>query len=351
MNESVGARVNLPLGFARTDSRRFNFSGGVDARHFGLESFNTNNFIITTVVTNAQGSQTIESRVASPQPARKNNVNYLPLTAAIDFSRTDLSGTTSANLAVSGNVTDDDTNFGQLAYSPDTDSLYAKLNLAFARDLKLGGDWSLLVRASGQIATGPLLGIEQFSVGGLNSVRGYMEGDEFGDHGWFGSVELRSPFLLERVPVGSDYAPVWLRGTAFVDAGQRFLQDTSATTQSVRTLMGSGFGVSANLNNRLDLRIVVGWPLFETLHHHRGSPRLLRPGWPILMKAPRPYPPGSVASRSRCRWDVSRCDASWHAKRANGRGTLRRALCSRPSADGAAPSITRFTVPTRDSLL
>jgi len=274
VNESVGARLNLPLSIARTDSRRFSFSGGVDARHFGLESFNTNNFIITTVVTNSQGSQTIESRVASPQPARKNNVNYLPLTAAIDFSRTDRSGTTSANLAVSGNVTDDDFNFGQLAYSPDTDSLYAKLNLALARDQKLGGDWSLLLRASGQVATGPLLGIEQFSVGGLNSVRGYMEGDEFGDHGWFGSIELRSPFLQERVPVGSDYAPVWLRGTVFVDAGQRFLEDSSATTQPVRTLMGSGFGVSANLNNRLDLRIVVGWPLFETLNTVVGDPRV-----------------------------------------------------------------------------
>jgi hemolysin activation/secretion protein len=274
LNESVGARFNLPLALGRTDTRRFGLSGGIDGRHFGLESFNTNNFIITTVVTNAQGSQTIESRVSSPQPARKNHVNYLPLVAALDFAQTDRTGSTTANLSLAGNVTDDAENFRQLSYSQETDSLYAKLNLSLARDQKLSGDWSLLARAAGQVATGPLLGIEQFSVGGLNSVRGYYEGDEFGDHGWFGSLELRSPFLQERVPVGSDFAPVWLRGTAFVDAGQRILSDAPVAARSVRTLMGAGFGVSANLNNRVDLRIVVGWPLFETLNTESGDPRV-----------------------------------------------------------------------------
>ena len=273
VNETVGARLNLPLALARTDQRRLGFSGGLDARHFGLQSFNTNNFVITTVVTNAQGSQTIESRVASPQPTRKNHVNYLPVVAALDFSQSDRTGTTSANLAVSGNLASDAESFAQLAYSPDTDSSYAKLNLALAREQKLGSDWTLLARANGQVATGPLLGIEQFSVGGLNSVRGYMEGDEFGDHGWFGSLELRAPFLTGRVPVGEDYAPVWLRGIAFVDAGQRFLADAPASTPSLRTLMGSGFGVSANLANRVDLRIVVGFPFFETPNTRVGEPR------------------------------------------------------------------------------
>lgn len=263
VNESVGARFNLPLALSRTDTRRFGLSGGVDAKHFGLESFNTNNFIITTVVTNAQGSQTIESRVSSPQPARKNNVNYLPLVVALDFAKTDPTGTTTANLVLSGNLTDDANGFRQLSYSPNTDSLYAKLNLSFTRDQKLGGNWSLLGRAAGQVATGPLLGIEQFSIGGLNSVRGYYEGDEFGDHGWFGGLELRSPFITERVPIGSDYAPVWLRGTAFVDAGQRFLIDPSPTANTAETLLGIGSHsahhtlTEINITPLLDLAFVL----------------------------------------------------------------------------------------------
>ena len=133
---------------------------------------------------------------------------------------------------------------------------------------------SLLARAAGQAASSPLIGIEQFSVGGVNSVRGYYEGDEFGDAGWFASIEARSPFLVERVAVGSAFPQVWLRGSAFVDAGQRYLLDDQATAEPIRTLLGAGFGLSANVNNRVDLRILVGWPLFDTPNTSTGSPRV-----------------------------------------------------------------------------
>lgn len=275
VNESAGFRLNVPLALARTDSRRLSLSAGIDARHFGLQSFNTNNFIITTVVTNAQGSQTIESRVASPQPVRGNRIDYLPLTASIDFSNADRTGNSSASLAVSGNVIGDARNVADLAYSRDADAAFAKVQLHLARDQRLGGGWSLLTRASGQVATGPLLGIEQFSLGGLQSVRGYMEGDEFGDHGWFGSLELRTPFLEQRVPVGSEFAPTWVRAIAFTDAGQRFLDDASTPGTATRTLLASGFGVSANIDNRVDLRIVVGWPFFDTPNTEAGVPRVV----------------------------------------------------------------------------
>ncbi len=143
-----------------------------------------------------------------------------------------------------------------------------------SRDQKLPADWSLLARAAGQTATGPLIGNEQFSVGGSQSVRGYYEGEEFGDAGWFTSLELRTPFLVERVPTFSDFVPVWLRASAFIDAGQRFLLDASATTAPERTLLGVGLGVSANVNQRVDLRILVGWPLFDTPNVPSGHPRV-----------------------------------------------------------------------------
>ena len=90
VNESAGARVSVP--WIVSDARRWSFSAGVDARRYVLESFNTNQFFITTVVTNAQGSQTIESVVASPQPARRNEVLYPPLSAGADFVSVDQIG-------------------------------------------------------------------------------------------------------------------------------------------------------------------------------------------------------------------------------------------------------------------
>lgn len=270
-NLAAGARFSYP--FAPTENRRLALGAGPDWKSFRLASFNTNNFIITTVVTNSQGSQTIESRVASPQPPRENQVDYLPLTVSADYSRTDASGLTSASLALSYNVLGDSEDFAALAYSREARADFGRALLQLAREQKLPREWLLNFRAAGQFATGALISNEQFAVGGLQSVRGYYEGDEYGDAGWFASGELRTPFLPARFPTFSDFVPVWLRAWAFLDFGQRLLLEPPPGLDSTGTLAGTGFGVSANLNNRFDLRITVGWPLFDTLNTPAGDPR------------------------------------------------------------------------------
>ena len=40
-------------------------------------------------------------------------------------------------------------------------------------------NWMTTFRADGQWASQPLISIEQFGIGGVNSVRGYHEGEEF----------------------------------------------------------------------------------------------------------------------------------------------------------------------------
>ena len=271
VNDAIGARLSLPR--VIDDRRRVGFSIGPDWKRYSLESFNTNNFIITTVVTNAQGSQTIESRVSSPQPARANEVDYLPLFLGADYSQTDASGTFSAGLGLGANFVGDDGDFGALAYSPDAKAIYGKATLSLARDQRVFRNWSLLLRASGQMATGPLLSTEQFALGGLSSVRGYFEGDHYGDAGWFGSVELRTPFIHAQVPGWSASWPVWLRGSVFMDYGQAFQLDSSAVSDAEVSLWGTGFGLSANVNNRVDLRIGVAWPLRETVNTSVNDPR------------------------------------------------------------------------------
>ncbi len=56
--------------------------------------------------------------------------------------------------------------------------------------------WSLVARVEGQLASGPLLNSEEFSAGGADSVRGYVESERLADEGVRGSVELRTPQLL-----------------------------------------------------------------------------------------------------------------------------------------------------------
>lgn len=271
INESAGARVNVP--FVLDENRRFSFSGGFDLKRYLLKSFNTNNFIITTVITNSQGSQTIESRVSSSQPVQSQELNYLPLALGADYFQTDPGGTFSASLGLNWNLYGE----GRETTSP-TNSIkdkiyYTKATLSLTRDQNVFKNWSLLLRGSGQVTSGALINNEQFALGGVNSVRGYYEGDEYGDAGWFGSVELRTPFITRDVPIWSGTTPVWLRGSVFVDGGQRFLIDAPAGPAATQSLLGAGFGVSANINNRFDLRLAVAWPLRDSANTSINDPR------------------------------------------------------------------------------
>jgi len=270
INQSAGAQLNIP--HVIDDNRRFGFSAGAVVKGYSLESFNTNNFIITTVVTNSQGSQTIRSVVSSPQPNSRDETVYAPITLGGDYSQTDKSGTFSANLTLGGNFVGQNSDYAALGTSPDAKAAFGKANLTLTRDQKIFGNWSLLLRANGQAATGPLISIEQFPLGGVNSVRGYFEGDVYGEDGWFGSVELRTPFLATQVPTWSDPVPLWLRASVFVDGGQAFLLDPNAGLTPTTSLLGTGFGVSGNINNHFDVKITVGWPLRDSANTSAYEP-------------------------------------------------------------------------------
>lgn len=267
----AGVLFNHPV--VLNDRARFNFGYGLDLKSSRIESYNTNNFIITTVVTNSSGSQTIESRVASAQPVRQTAVDYLPLTYNISFSGTDKTGNTFAQLGLNANLVGDKADFVASSYSTKAQANYLKATFNFSREQQLFSGWSLLLRGNGQLTTTPLISNEQFALGGLNSVRGYYDGDEYGDHGWFSSIEARTPFITGDVPVWSGTAPVWLRGTVFVDVGQRFYIDDTAVTPAHRTLSGAGFGLSANINNRVDAKLTIAWPFADSSNTKAGSPR------------------------------------------------------------------------------
>src|SRR5262245_45925329 len=164
-------------------------------------------------------------------------------------------------MSVNGNVIGEDQEFGAVSYSPDARAAYAKAMLALVRDQKIFATWSLLLRANGQAATGALIGNEQFALGGVSSVRGYFEGDDYGDMGWFGSAELRTPYISTETPIWSGWVPTWLRATILFDASQRYLVEALPNDDPSRILLGTGFGLSANINNHVDTRITVAWPL------------------------------------------------------------------------------------------
>jgi hemolysin activation/secretion protein len=60
---------------------------------------------------------------------------------------------------------------------------------------RLPGDWQLLLRGAAQVTDQPLLPIEQFSLGGIDTVRGYRENQLVRDEALCASAELRIPLI------------------------------------------------------------------------------------------------------------------------------------------------------------
>jgi hemolysin activation/secretion protein len=98
-----------------------------------------------------------------------------------------------------------------------------------------GSDNLLVLRANGQATPDPLLVLEQYSVGGRFSVRGYRENELVRDNGYFISAEVRVPLLKRK-----DGDPI-LQLAPFSDLGGGFNND--APTPKPRLLASIGVGL------------------------------------------------------------------------------------------------------------
>ncbi|PPT05686.1 Hemolysin activation/secretion protein [Geitlerinema sp. FC II] len=121
----------------------------------------------------------------------------------------------------------------------------------------LGGDTLLITRLATQLSTDELLPIEQFSIGGPTTVRGYLQNQRVGDSGVVGSVELRVPVL--RDPGG--WGTVQL--TPFVDVGTVWNLGSDREVPSPSTLVGTGIGLRWELSQELSATVTWGIPLVE----------------------------------------------------------------------------------------
>lgn len=110
----------------------------------------------------------------------------------------------------------------------------------------------LVLRVAGQWTAEPLLGLEQISVGGMESVRGYRENQLVRDTGFSASVEFRIPVLFDRSGAGIVHlAP-------FFDAGGAWnVKGSSEPT----TLSSVGIGLLLNPCRHVAAELYWGHPL------------------------------------------------------------------------------------------
>jgi hemolysin activation/secretion protein len=124
---------------------------------------------------------------------------------------------------------------------------YVVLIPGLERTQKLPGGAELRLKIDGQVSDQPLISNEQYSAGGMDTVRGYYESEISGDNALHFSAEVAAPDLAALAGLGGkgqlipylfyDYASVRVKQPL---PGQAYGYDISATGIGVRGgLLGS----------------------------------------------------------------------------------------------------------------
>jgi hemolysin activation/secretion protein len=119
----------------------------------------------------------------------------------------------------------------------------------------LSPDINLLLRSDLQFSDRPLVAVEQYSLGGALSVRGYRQDLLLGDNGWFNSAEVRATIL--RIP---DWKAS-LELSPFLDFGKVWNTDNLALAKN--TLLSTGIGLRLQVDDYFAARLDWGIPLVE----------------------------------------------------------------------------------------
>ncbi len=114
---------------------------------------------------------------------------------------------------------------------------------------------SLLIKSDFQLATNSLVSLENFGLGGQQSVRGYRQDVLLTDNGILASAELRIPIVQARNIGGS------LQLTPFIDFGTAWNVDRE--DPDTNTLVGTGLGLLWQQGDNLQARLDWGIPLTD----------------------------------------------------------------------------------------
>lgn len=243
--ETLGARLVLTL--PARESYFHTFSFGADYKHFG---------------------QTMSSAIDE----FSTPITYYPFTASYGGTWQQEKGATQFNLGVTVNLRGPGSDFDQYwnkrAYA---DSNFAHFNADLSQTVELPEGVQLFGRVKGQLADGPLISSEQFSLGGLDTVRGYYESETLGDDGVAGTLELRSPDfgawlqkqMKDETGQGSARFTVideW-RLFGFIDAGIARVQQPLAEQQGRFDLWSVGTGTRFKLFGAVSGMVALAIPM------------------------------------------------------------------------------------------
>jgi len=202
----------------------------------GFEGFSHN---VTLGVDSKKFGQTVNVQGAD---SFNTPISYLPFTAAWSGDWGSKTGTTNLNIAANFHMRDlvgEETEFANKRFLASSGYFYLRGDVKRVWVLKSGG--SLQARGGFQFAAEPLISNEGFVLGGVDTVRGYLESEVIGDRGYFAGLELHSPQLArswqETLRI-EDF-----HGVAFLDGGSTQVVEPLPAQISRFNLGGAGVGL------------------------------------------------------------------------------------------------------------
>ena len=256
--EVVGARAVMTL--PARDNFFHTLSAGIDYKHF-------------------------DQTVRSDSTGYSSPVTYYPVVASYGATYQTEKFTTQLNAAVTYNMRTPSSDWiafdNKRSYSS---ASFAHLNVDLAHTQELPEGFQFWGKVQGQVSDGPMVSSEQFSLGGQDTVRGYLESEVLGDHGIAGSIELRTPDvgpalqkqMKDETGQGAPRFTTFneVRFFGFADAAHATVLRPSSEQQSEFDIWSYGAGTRFKVFDGFNGMIAYSVPMVTQAYTHGGSSRV-----------------------------------------------------------------------------
>jgi hemolysin activation/secretion protein len=262
INDNIGAKLTIPLPqFAGITSA---LSLGADWKSYSANTCYTNLTYFDLYALDAYGNRVLVTNQTVPLSANSSHsLFYVPLSFGWAALRPDKTGSfqfTFSEAVFLSQLESSSKDFQQVAGNTNSGGNFTTLNAGLVRQQNLPGNWSIVANANGQWASQPLISNEQFGLGGTAGVRGYEEGEVYGDTGWRGLLDLRAPAVnVGYFPTATGEVPAMLRCSCFMDYGRVYFVDRPG--QPAVSEWGTGLGFFLTAGEHFDARLTIAWAL------------------------------------------------------------------------------------------
>lgn len=211
-------------------------------------------------------------------------VTYYPLLASYGSTFQGEKFTTQFNASITYNmrpISSDWEAFDAKRYYASASFTHFNADVSHTQELPEG--FQLWGKVQGQIADGPLVSSEQFSAGGFDTVRGYLESEVLGDNGVAGNIELRSPnigqllqsHVKDETGLGAPRFTTFndWRFFAFADGARAETLKPLPDQQSHFNLWSYGVGTRFKLFNYVNGVVAYSVPMVTQAYTRANDPR------------------------------------------------------------------------------